>query len=329
MKRRYLIGSLGAAGLIAAQTARAQQAGMPVVGLLSIGAVPERPVIWLSFFERMRELGYEEGRSVKYLRGFAAGRDTLIDDLAREVIAARPSLLVITGLRESVTVKRIGASIPCVMMVNPDPVGFGIVDSLARPGGRMTGLTTIDSDLYGKRLELLRELVPGLTRVRALVSGTSPLYRPDGAWARELGATAGALGVTLDVVHADAPDGTERVIAESAAAGIGGVLVTFDGQYVAHREAIARTALRHRMPAVYGLPEFVASGGLMSYSANTNELSRRAADFADRILRGADPATLPIERPTSFLLAVNVAAARGIGLAIPPAIRARADETLE
>jgi len=325
--RRALL-YLGAA--LGADTVFAQTPGsMPRVGLLSIGAVPERPIVWLPFFERMRELGYEEGRSITYLRSFAAGRDSIIEQLARELIESRPTLLVITGAREAAAVQQFGATMPCIMMTNPDPVGLGHVASLSRPGGRMTGLTTMDSELYGKRLELLREMVPGLKRARVLVSGTSPLYRPEGAWAHALIALAGTAGVSLDVLQADAPEGTERAMAEAVANGIGGVLVTFDGQYLAHREAMARSALRHRLPAIYGLPEFVVDGGLMSYSARIADLSRRAADFADRILRGANPASLPIERPTTFALALNLVAARGIGLTVPPPLLASASEVIE
>ncbi|HJQ56405.1 MAG TPA: ABC transporter substrate-binding protein [Vineibacter sp.] len=325
MRRRAVLASIGA---LAAAPARGQGPALRI-GLLSIGAVPQRPVVWLPFFERMRALGYEEGRTVTYLRGFAAGQEALIEGMARELVDARPALIVITGAREALSVQRLGPPMPCVMIANPDPVGLGSVVSLARPGGRMTGLTTMDSELYGKRLELLRELVPGLARACALTSGTSPIYRPGTAWARELEAAAGTLGIRLDVVQADAPDGTERAMAEAVAGGVGGLLVTFDGHYLAHRETVARAALRHRLPAIYGVSEFVAGGGLMSYSAKIADLSRRAADFADRILRGADPATLPVERPTTFQLTINLAAARGIGLAVPATLLDRADEVIE
>lgn len=327
MRRRVLLASVAT---LAASHARGQTApSAPRIGLLSIGAVPQQPVVWLPFFERMRALGYEEGRTVAYHRGFAAGREDRIEDLAREVVAARPALLVVTGARESVIVRRLDAPMPCIMMVNPDPIGLGLVTSLARPGGRMTGLTTMDSELYGKRLELLREMVPRLARVRALTSGVSPLYRPDTAWARQLAAAAGTLGIGLDMVQADTPDAIDRVIAEAATLGIGGLVVPFDGLFVARRQDVAASALRHRLPAIYGGAEFVADGGLMSYSAKISDLSRRAADFVDRILRGADPAALPIERPTTFQLAINLAAARGIGLSVPASLLDRADEVIE
>jgi ABC-type uncharacterized transport system substrate-binding protein len=331
MRRREFITLLGGVAAACPIVARAQQApAEPLrVGLVSSGADPERPVVWTPFFERMRELGYEDGRSVAYVRGFAAGRAERIDAIVREVIAARPVLLVVTGGIESLAVQRANAPVPCVMFLTADPIGLGLVASLARPGGRFTGLTTMDLELDSKRVELLHATVPGLARARLLTTGSRGFSNPRlVGLAQELQRSSATLGVTLDIVQAAALD-VEWAIAEAAAADVRGLLVSLDGPYFNHRQNIVDAAMRHRVPAIYGARNFVADGGLMSYSAHVASLSRRAADFADRILRGADPATLPIEQPTKFEFVLNLKTAKALGLDVPPMLLARADEVIE
>jgi putative ABC transport system substrate-binding protein len=331
MKRREFITLLGGAAAVWPLAARAQQpAAAPRVGLVSVGADPERPLVWTPFFERMRELGYDDGRNVTYVRGFAAGRADRIDAIVHEVVATKPVLLVVTGVVESLAVQRADAQIPCVMFLTGDPIGAGLVHSLARPGGRFTGLTTMDLELDGKRVGLLRAAVPGLTRARLLTTGSRGPSNPHlAALAQELQASAATLGVTLEIVQATAPDGVEREIAAAAAADVRGLLVSFDAPYFAHRPRIVEAAMQHRVPAIYGARNFVADGGLMSYSAQAANLSRRAADFADRILRGADAATLPVEQPTKFEFVINLKTAKALGLDIPPTLLALADEVIE
>jgi ABC-type uncharacterized transport system substrate-binding protein len=330
--RRDFITLLGGAAAAWPITARAQQAPPaepPRVGLVSSGADPERPVVWTPFFERMRELGYEDGRSVAYVRGFAAGRAERIDAIVREVLAARPVLLVVTGGIESRAVQRLNASVACVMFLTADPIGMGLVASLARPGGGFTGLTTMDLELDSKRVELLHATVPGLARARLLTTGSRGFSNSHlVGLAQELQRSSATLGVTLDIVQA-APDSVERAIAEAAAADVGGLLISLDGPYFNRRQSIVDAAMRHRVPAIYGARNFVSDGGLMSYSAHVASLSRRAADFADRILRGADPATLPIEQPTKFEFVLNLKTANVLGLDVPPTLLALADEVIE
>ena len=185
-------------------------------------------VILVPFFDRMRELGYEDGHSVVYVRGFAAGRAELIETKVREVIAAKPALLVVTGAVEALAVQRVDPPMPCVMFLAADPIGAGLVPSLARPGGRFTGLTTMDLELDAKRIDLLHEAVPELTRARLLTTGSRGSSNQRGAaLARELQASAQTLGVALEIVQADAPDGTwlwPRLIGASRrAGGLGGL----------------------------------------------------------------------------------------------------------
>jgi putative tryptophan/tyrosine transport system substrate-binding protein len=328
MKRREFITLAG--GAAAWPVVARAQAFAPRVGLLSIGTDPERPVFWTPFFERMREFGYEDGRSVAYVRGFAAGRADRIDAIVREVVAARPALLVVTGQVEALAVQRASPSIPCVMILAQDPIGDGLVPSLARPGGRFTGLSMMDLEMDNKRIQLLRTAVPDLLRVQLLTTGSRTSLSPRiTSWAQQLHSSASALGVTLEIVQADAPDGIERAIVQAAATGVRGLLVSFDAGYAAHRQAIVDAAIRHRIPVIYGARNFVVDGGLMSYSAEVSGLFRHAADFVDRILRGTDPATLPVEQPTKFEFVLNLKTAKALGLEIPDQVLAITDEVIE
>jgi putative tryptophan/tyrosine transport system substrate-binding protein len=194
MRRRDFITFLGgAAGWPLAASAQSLAAA-PRVGLLSIGAVPERPVVWEPFFDRMRELGYEDGHSVVYVRGFGTGHAELIETMVREVIAAKPALLVVTGAVEALAVQRVDPPMPCVMFLAADPIGAGLVPSLARPGGRFTGLTTMDLELDAKRVDLLHEAIPELTRARLLTTGSrGSSNQRRAALAQELRASAQTL----------------------------------------------------------------------------------------------------------------------------------------
>ena len=195
----------------------------------------------------MRELGHEDGQNVVYVRGFGAGRAELIETMVRQVIAAKPTLLVVTGAVEALAVQRVDPPMPCVMFLAADPIGAGLVSTLARPGGRFTGLTTMDLELDAKRVDLLREAVPGLTRARVLTTGSRGSSNPRGA------ALAQELRVSAQTGFAEAPDGTERAISDAAAAAVTGLLVSFDAAYYAHRREIVDAAQRYRVPAIYGL----------------------------------------------------------------------------
>jgi len=326
--RRKFLATLGA---VAAWplAARAQQyQALPRVGLVSIGADPRNPVIFVPFFEQMRQLGYVEGQNIVFERRFAAGHDELISDFAVDLVRRTVDVIVVTGQREGLAAKRATSSIPIVMVVNPDPIGTGLAASLARPGGNVTGLTTMDFAIYGKRVEFLKEAVPGIKKVVFLVSPSNLTYKPHTQWARDVEAAARGLGVDLAIVEAT-PASIDAAIAAAAARGAGGLVVAFDGVYVASRAEIAESTIKHRMPAIFGLRDHAEVGGFLVYAARISDLSRRAAFFVDHILKGTKPADLAIQQPAKFDLIVNLKTAKLLGLTIPPTLLAIADEVIE
>ena len=336
ISRRAIIGAIGVALMVVAAiagglppAASQEPAKMPRVGLISGGADSPNPPLWQPFFERTRELGYVEERNIKFERGFAAGREELLQRFADDFVRLNVNAIVVTGQREILAARRATSSIPTIMFFNPDPVGMGVVASLARPGGNVTGLTTMDFAIYDKRVEILKEAIPGLARVALFVSPGNLTYKPDTAWSRNIVAAARSTGVDLKVVVAAAPDEIDRVIVAAIAAGVQAVVIAFDGHYVAHRKAIADIMLRHEMPAIFGVREHVLAGGLMAYSARSADLAGRAAEYLDRVLKGAKPGDLPIEQPTKFELVINLKTAKALGLTVPPALLARADAVIE
>jgi putative tryptophan/tyrosine transport system substrate-binding protein len=234
----------------------------------------------------------------------------------------------VTGQRESVAAKRATSSIPIVMVVNPDPIGMGLAASLARPGGNVTGLTNMDFGIYGKRIEILKEAVPGLKKVALLVSPSNLTYKRGTQWARDIEVAVRGLGVDFAVVEA-APASVDATIAAAGAGEAGGLAIAFDGVYVARRAEIADSTIKHRVPAIFGFREHAEAGGLLVYAARISDLSRRAAFFLDRILKGTKPADLPIEQPTKFDLIINLKTAKALSLDIPPKLFALADEVIE
>jgi ABC-type uncharacterized transport system substrate-binding protein len=214
------------------------------------------------------------------------------------------------------------------MVVNPDPIGMGVAASLARPGGNVTGLTTMDFGIYGKRVEILKEAVPDLKKGALLVSPTNLTYKRGTQWARDVEIAARGVGVELAIIEAASAD-VDGAIAAAVAGRAGGLVIAFDGVYVARRVEIAESAIKHRVPAIFGFREHAEVGGLLVYAARISDLSRRAAFFVDRILKGTKPANLPIEQPTKFDLILNLKTAKALGLEVPPTLLARADEVIE
>ncbi len=328
MRRRTFITLLGGAAAWPL-AARAQQArGAPVVGLVSIGANATDPGLFGPFLEQMGQLGYVDGRNVIFDRRFAAGHDERINEFVADLVRRPVDIIVVTGTRESIAASEATASIPIVTIVNPDPIGLGLAQSLARPGGNVTGLTSMDFGIYGKRIEILKQAVPSLKKAGMLMSGGKLSYRRDSPWARGVEADARSLGVELDLVEADA-DHIDGALAAMVANGVGGVVVTADGVYNAYRKALADGAIKHRLPAIFSFRQLAEVGGLLVYAARYADLSRRAAFFVDRILKGARPADLPIEQPTKFELIINLRTAKKLGLELPAILLAQADEVIE
>jgi putative ABC transport system substrate-binding protein len=328
MRRREFITLIGGVAVLP-QTAHAQQASpLPRVGLVSIGADPGDPVVFRPFLEQLRELGYVEGRNIILERRFAAGRDELIGDFVADLVQRKVDIIVVTGNRESITAKHATSTIPIVTIVSSDPIRTGLAASLAHPGGNVTGLTTMDWGIYGKRIEILKQVLPNLSKVALLLSLGNGSYAPGSPWAHDVETDARSLGVELFIVETD-PTSVESAIASAAAAGAQALVGASDGTVVARRREIAESAITHRLPTMFAFRENVVAGGLMMYAARVADLSRRAAFFVDRILKGSKPSDLPIEQPTTFELIINLKTAKILDLTVPPPLLAQADEVIE
>ncbi|MFL5030284.1 MAG: ABC transporter substrate-binding protein [Xanthobacteraceae bacterium] len=326
MRRREVITLLGSAAAWPI-AARAQQP-IPRIGLVSIGADPSNPVVFIPFLKQIRELGYIDGQNIILEQRFAAGHDDLISSFVADLLQRKVDILVVTGQRESIAAKNATSDIPIVTIVNPDPIAMGMAKSLSRPGGNVTGLTTLDYGIYGKRIELLKQSIPGLTKAALIVSRRNPTFKADSEWARENQSAARALGMSLEIVEFEA-DKVETTIDAAVKRGAQGLVAASDGVIIGLRKEIAEIAMRQKLPTMFALRQNVEAGGLMSYSARVADLSRRAAFFVDRILKGARPADLPIEQPTTFELVINLKTAKLLGITLPPSLLALADEVIE
>ncbi len=277
------------------------------------------------FLEVLRERGHVEGRNLTVERRFAAGRTELVRSMAADLVQSGVDVIVATGLRENQAAREATRTIPIVMVVVDDPVATGLVESLARPGGNITGLAFNASGLGGKWVELLKQAVPGITRMG--VVGSRPLTAD---LQKEMQDAGRALNVTLaPLIMVRGPDGFEPAFVAAKRDGVGGLIFPNDALTVLHRELVVRLTIKHRLPAIFAQDEPAASGALMTYGPSFTERFRRAALFVDKILRGAKPADLPVEQPTTFELALNQKTARAIGLTFPPALVARADRVIE
>jgi putative tryptophan/tyrosine transport system substrate-binding protein len=328
VKRREFITLLGGAAAYPFAVAAEPAGPMPIVGLVSIGASPNDAANFRPFLQQMAELGYVDGHNINFERRFATGNDGLMEGFMADLVRRQVDIIVVTGTRETIAAKRATSSIPIVTFLHPDVIGGGLAQSLARPGGNLTGLTTLDTDLYGKRLEMLKQVVPNLTRTGVLVSGRQPSYGRGSPWEQAFQAAARSLKIEL--VIADAHESNlESVLDALATGGVHGLVVTSDGIYVAAAKALADMAIKRRLPAMFVYRQQVLDGGLMAYAARTPDLSRRAAFFVDRIIKGAKPADLPIEQPTHFELIINLKTAKILGIDFPATLLAQADEVIE
>jgi putative tryptophan/tyrosine transport system substrate-binding protein len=322
IKRRTFL--VTTAGFLAVPLALEAQK-LPSVGLLSIGADPSKPVVWLPFLERLRELGYVEGRNIAIERRFAAGRPEYLDKLAADLAHLRVDIIVATGPPEILAAKRAMPTTPIVMMVVPDPVGEGLVASLARPGGNVTGLWTLAPELYAKRLELLKEAIPIVTRIGLL---SNPTTAHSAAASREIMTAARVLGVQIHDLVMRTREDLDHAFSTITRERLQAVFVVTDPISFNQRARIADFAAKRHLPTMYELRDYVEAGGLMAYGPSIADLSRRAATYVDKILKGAKPGDLPVEQPTKFELVINLKTAKTLGLTIPPSVLARADEII-
>jgi putative ABC transport system substrate-binding protein len=274
----------------------------------------------------MRELGYVEGQNITFERRFAAGRAERLSELVADLVRLKVDLVVATGFRENQAAKQAMPTTPIVMMVVADPVGAGLVASLARPGGNVTGLSTIAIELIGKRIELLKETIPKATRMALLLGPRLPLTD---LVLTETDTAARALGVRLRVFEVRGVDELDGVYSAMTRERVEALLVPLHAEFMFARSQIADLAAKSGLPAMYDVREFVEAGGLMAYGASVSDLSRRAAVFVDKILKGAKPADLPVEQPTKFELIINGKTAKALGLTIPQSILLRTDKVIQ
>ncbi len=309
-----------------AAMAEAQQAKkVPRIGYLSLrppGPFPSRE----AFRQGLRDLGYAEGQNIVIEYRQAADRVDQLRAFAAELVNLKVEVIVTSGSQATRAAKEATSSIPIVMTSSSDPVGTGFVASLARPGGNITGLSLLSPDLSGKRLELLKEIVVGISRAAVLWNPDDP---PAALSLKETEAAAQALGIKLQPLEVREPNDFDSAFI-SATKGRTGALIILPAPIMGtHAGRIADLALRSRLPAISYASEFPEAGGLMSYGANLSDLYRRAATYVDKILKGRKPADLPVEQPMKFELIINLKTAKQIGLTIPPNVLVRADKVIK
>jgi len=302
-----------------------QSAKIPHIGFLLDVPASTLTARIEAFQQGLRELGYVEGKNIVIEWREASGNFDRARELADELVHLKVDVLVSPGPSVTRVLREATSTIPIVMAQDTDPVGSGFALSLARPGRNITGLASLAPETGGKQMELLREISPKITRVAIIGNSNNP---GDAQALRETVIAAGSIDVFLR--YLDVPDikDLERIFQTAAKARADALLVLGNPILNAHRKQIVDLAAKHRFPATYGRPEFVEAGGLLYYGTNYNDLSRRAATFVDKILKGAKPADLPIEQPTKFEFIINLKAAKQIGLAIPNKVLAKADRVI-
>ncbi len=326
MRRRDFVQIIGGVALAWPLQAAAQRSGK----LFRIGWFTAGPAgdvgLRRGFVEALREFGWTEGKNVIFESRDAENRLDRLPALAAELVRLKVDVIVATGTLAPLAAKEATSTIPIVMAPAGDPLGSGLVSSLAHPRGNVTGLSLMAPDLGGKRLELLKELLPGLSRVAVLWNAANP-YAANVF--RETERAAQTLGIEVQSLEVRGPDDFDTAFDAATAKHPEGLITVEDPLTVSNRQRIVDFAAASRLPAVHGVREFTQAGGLIAYGANLVDLARRAATYVDKILRGAKPADLPVQQPTKFDFAINLRAAKALGLTFPPSLLARADEVIE
>ena len=327
MKNKITAFVLGALLLALSFPAEAQQPRkVHRIGFLSAATPSSISARIEAFRQGLRELGYTEGKNIVIEWRHAEGKADQLPGLAAELVRLKVDIVVSAGSTVTRPAKEATVTIPIVMAQDTDPVGSGFVASLARPGGNITGLATLAPEIGGKRLELLKEIVPKLSRVAVLGTSTR---RGNAQALREIELAAGAFGVKFQYLDVLDPMDIETAFREASKGRTQAVLMLAGPIFTSHRKQLVDLAVKSRLPAIYDRAEFVEDGGLMSYGVSQNDLYRRAATYVDKILKGAKPADLPVEQPTKFELVINLKTAKQIGLTIPPNVLARADKVIK
>jgi putative ABC transport system substrate-binding protein len=327
MRRREFI-TLGGGAVIAwPLTAHAQQPAMPVIGWLSARSPAEAASVLQAFRQGLGQVGYFEGKNVTIEYRWAEGRYDRLPALAAELVSRQVTVIAATGGEPSpLAAKAATTTIPIVCTLGGDPVATGLVASLSRPGGNITGTTIMAVEMGSKRLDIARQLVPGTTAVAMLIN---PRFPTASAEAREVQDAARSFGIHINLLNASTESEIDAAFATIVEQGSGALIIGTDPFLLGQRDQLVRLAAHHMVPTIYFLREFVEAGGLLSYGPNIANGYRQAGVYTGLILNGANPAVLPIVRPTQFLLYLNIKTAKTLGLQIPPLLLALADEVIE
>ncbi len=329
MKRREFITLLGGTAVVWPLAVRAQQPEqVRRIGVLMNRAADDQevPSRVAAFAQGLAELGWTIGRNVRIEYRWHPGNADAARKYAAELIALKPDVILAAGTLGVAALQQVSRGVPIVFASVTDPVGAGLVDSLAQPGGNTTGFMMFEYNLSGKWLELLKQVAPGVTRAAVLREPANP------AGSAQFGviqATAPSLGVEVSAINVRDASEIERAIAAFVRSANGGLIVTGSATATVHRELIISLAAQHKLPAVYSNRSPVIRGGLISYGPDLNDQFRRAADYVDRVLKGAKPADLPVQAPTKYELVLNLKTAKALGLDVPATVLARADEVIE
>ena len=327
MKRRTVIATLGGMAAALSPVLAIAQGKRPVIGYLSARSLETDGHLLAAFRVGLREAGYVDGDNVTMEFRWADGNYDRVDALAAELVKRKPDLLVATGgTQVPLAFKALTTTIPVVFTLGTDPVALGLVKSYSRPGGNITGATMVASSLDGKRLDLLHEMAPSARSI-AILANPSSLFAAD--LVRDASKTASARDLNLNVFNASNSTEIDRAFEAMAIGKAEALLVSVDGFLIGERERILARTATLRLPAMYPAREFANAGGLASYAAPLTDMYHWAGIYAGRILKGASPADLPVQQPTTYELVVNLKAAKALGLIIPPTILSRADEVIE
>ena len=326
--RRKLIVALGAGGLVASFGSSAQQppTRIPRIGLLSPFTANDTAVWHRAFHQGLRDLGWFDGKNIGIEFRYADGRDDRLPDLAADLVRLKVDVIVAAVTADVSAAKNATKTIPIVMQSAGDPVALGLVASLARPGGNVTGLTNISTEMGGKRLALLKELVPNLSRVAVLWNPQTKISTLN--W-KDIQLPAQQLGIQVHSLQAQSPSDFDKVFKDATQARAGALAVLPDPLFAGNIKRIADLAIKHHLPSIFHLKEYVDVGGLAAYGPDRSDLFRRSATYVDKILRGAKPADLPVEQPTKFELFLNGRTAKVLRLIIPQSLLVIADKVSE
>ena len=324
MRRREFLGVLGGAAAWPA-AAQAQQPAMPVIGFFRSGEAKGGAPLQAAFLRGLKDAGFVEGRNVSIEYRWTDDRPERLPELAGELIGRRVALIV-ANQPAALAAKAASATVPVVFVTRAHPVSAGLVTSMNRPGGNVTGIVFTVGDLTGKRLGLLRDLVPSASVMGALVDPNAPA---SGQVLRGVEEAGRALGVRIEIAEVSSPPELEAVFATIVRARAGGLLVSVGGFFLGQMDRIVALAARHRLPATYSLRSFVEAGGLMSYGPSQLDAYHRAGHYVARILKGDKPADLPVEQATKFELVINLKTANALGVAVPTSMQLLADEVIE